>query len=147
MIGPKSTQTRVAGIITLDQMHPYILFSSNKISIKCVQASRTLLAYKTCFRGASCSCIAPWHHLASYTTFKYLWRTFEVTRSSETSLTLLTRRSKLMHWVATSVSLSLISIMNTFFEKKDIHKQVWQHPGTKPAMALHRLYKYETEPA
>ena len=24
-----------------------------------------------------------------------------------------------------------LSIMNSFFEKKDIHKQTWQHPGTE----------------
>ena len=28
-------------------------------------------------------------------------------------------------------STNSISIMNTCFEKKDIHKQTWQHPGTK----------------
>ena len=31
MVGPKSTQTKVVGI--LDEMHPYILFSSNGVSI------------------------------------------------------------------------------------------------------------------
>ena len=33
MVGPKSIQTRVVGIIT-DEMHPYILFSSNGVSMK-----------------------------------------------------------------------------------------------------------------
>ena len=33
MIGPKSTQTRVVGII-MDEMHPYIQFSSNGVSMK-----------------------------------------------------------------------------------------------------------------
>ena len=33
MVGPKSTQTRVAGIIT-DEMHAYVQFSSNRVSMK-----------------------------------------------------------------------------------------------------------------
>ena len=33
MAGPKSIQTRVVGIIT-DEMHPYIQFSSNRVSMK-----------------------------------------------------------------------------------------------------------------
>ena len=33
MVGPKSTQTRVVGIIT-DEMHPYIQFLSNRVSMK-----------------------------------------------------------------------------------------------------------------
>ena len=36
MVGPKSTQTRVVGMIA-DEMHPYILFSSNGVSMKNVQ--------------------------------------------------------------------------------------------------------------
>ena len=33
MVRPKNMQTRVVGIIT-DEMHPYILFSSNVVSMK-----------------------------------------------------------------------------------------------------------------
>ena len=33
MVGPKSAQTRVVGIIT-DEMHPYIQFSNNMVSMK-----------------------------------------------------------------------------------------------------------------
>ena len=36
MVGPKSTQTRVVGII-MDERHPYILLSSNRVSMKNVQ--------------------------------------------------------------------------------------------------------------
>ena len=36
MVRPKSTQTKVVGMI-IDKMHPYILFSSNDISMKYVQ--------------------------------------------------------------------------------------------------------------
>ena len=44
MVGPKSTLTRVVGII-IDEMHPYIQVSSNEVSMKmCRDASRLLFS-------------------------------------------------------------------------------------------------------
>ena len=36
MVGPKGTQTRAVGIM-IDKIHPYIQFSSNRVSMKNVQ--------------------------------------------------------------------------------------------------------------
>ena len=44
MVGPKSTRTRVVGIIT-DEIHPYILFSSNGVSMKNVYGCHPYLPY------------------------------------------------------------------------------------------------------
>ena len=55
MVAPKSTQTRVVGITT-DEMHPYILFSSNGVSMKCVGTH--LVCYYPYY---SCLCIF-WHY-------------------------------------------------------------------------------------
>ena len=42
MVGPKSIQTRLVGIIT-DEMHPYISFSSKEISMKMCRDSSVII--------------------------------------------------------------------------------------------------------
>ena len=69
MVGPQSTQTRVIGII-MDKMHPYILFSSNRISMKmCRDASRLLLSLLLLFVYPT----IPTHFFNLFSCFLYLF--------------------------------------------------------------------------
>ena len=49
-IGPKSIQTRVVGIIT-NEMHPYIQFSSNRVSMKMCRGASYLLYHPNYLRN------------------------------------------------------------------------------------------------
>ena len=36
-------------------------------------------------------------------------------------------------------ALNCLSIMNTYFEKRDVHKYTWQHPGSKLWHCIDRI--------
>ena len=71
------TQTRVLGIIT-DEMHPYILFSSNRVSIKmCRDASHLLLSLLLLFVSLSAPTI-PTYSFNLFSSFLYLYMYYNV---------------------------------------------------------------------